>query len=134
MNEAYRPPRYYKPISPLWWLRRRSYLVFALRELTCLFVAWFVVYLLLLIRAVNAGQVYYRQFLSESGNPWLLLLNVIALLFLILHSITWFNQTPQAIVVRVRGRRVARTWIVAAIYLLWVMLSAGAACVILGVQ
>ena len=43
--------RLYKPrISVLWWLSRRSYTLFVLRELSSLFVGWAVVYLLLLIR------------------------------------------------------------------------------------
>jgi fumarate reductase subunit C len=49
--------RWYKPrISRLWWLRRRSYLVFVIRELSSVFVAWFVVFLLLLMSAVSSGS------------------------------------------------------------------------------
>ena len=36
---------------------RGSYLAFILRELSSIFVAWFVVYLLLLVRAVEPGSV-----------------------------------------------------------------------------
>ena len=45
--------RPYRPrVSRFWWLRRRSYLLFVLRELSSVFVAWFVVYLLLLVENV----------------------------------------------------------------------------------
>ena len=93
-------------ISRLWWLRRRSYLVFVIRELSCVFVAWFVVFLLLLVRAVSQGDREYQRFLDLSANPWMLALNAITLFFVVFHTITWFNAAPQAIVVHLRGRRV----------------------------
>jgi fumarate reductase subunit C len=132
MNQFQQSRRYHQPVSHLWWLRRRSYLLYALRELSCLFIGWFVVYLLLLVASINAGEDRYRQFLGASTNPWLLLLNMIALLFVVLHAVTWFNQTPQAIVIRVRGQRVSRQTIVTFMYLLWTVLSAVAAWIILG--
>jgi fumarate reductase subunit C len=123
MNEVCRPRRFQKPISTFWWLQRRSYFVFVLREVSCLFVAWFIVFLLLLVAAIGAGPERYRQFLMWSATPWVLLLNFIALLFVTLHAVTWFNQVPQAIVLRLRGRPVPRIWIVAHMYLLWAVIS-----------
>jgi fumarate reductase subunit C len=95
-----------------------------LRELSCLFIAWLVIELLLLINAINAGEDRYRQLLRSSTYPWLLLLNIVALLFVLLHTATWFNQAPRAIVVRMHGRRVSRGAIVSCLYLLWIVLSA----------
>lgn len=132
MNQFEQSRRYQQPVSPFWWLRRRSYLLYSLRELSCLFIAWFVVYLLLWFSAINTGENRYQQFLNASTNPWLLLLNMSALPFVVLHAITWFNQTPQAIVIRVHGQRVPQQVIVTSLYLLWTMLSAVAAWIILG--
>jgi fumarate reductase subunit C len=56
---------------------------------------------------------------------------MVALLFLVLHAVTWFNQTPQAIVIRIRGQRVPRQAIVMSMYLLWAMLSAVMAWIVL---
>src|SRR5262245_45899418 len=40
------PPSWYRPrISTYWWLKRRAYLTFILRELSSVCVAWFVVFL-----------------------------------------------------------------------------------------
>jgi fumarate reductase subunit C len=132
MSQLHQPRRYFRPVSPLWWLRRRSYLLFALRELSCLFVAWFVVYLLLLISAAGAGEHRYQEFWTASTNPWMMLLNMSALFFVVLHTVTWFRQTPQAIVVRVRGQRVSRRRVVMFMYLLWAVLSGVVTWVVLG--
>jgi fumarate reductase subunit C len=60
MNQqvAYTPyhPRWHRQrISTYWWLERPSYFLFILRELSSLAVAWFVAWLLLLVRAVSGG-------------------------------------------------------------------------------
>ena len=43
-------------MSTYWWLEKRAYLLFILRELSSVFVAWFVVFLLLLVAAVSQGR------------------------------------------------------------------------------
>ncbi|HEX6360290.1 hypothetical protein [Actinophytocola sp.] len=125
------PRPYQRPVSLLWWVRRRSYLIFALRELSSVFVAWFVVYLLLLVAAIDSGDAAYQRFLDWSGHAWVVLLNAVSLLFLLLHAVTWFGLAPKAIVVRSRGRRVPPRTISAAHYLLWVLLSAFVVWVVL---
>jgi fumarate reductase subunit C len=125
------PCLYRRPISTFWWLERRSYLIFVLRELSSVFIAWFVVYLLLLINAISTGTAEYERFLDWSGSGWVLGLNLVAMLFVLLHAVTWFGLAPKAIVVRMRGRRVPPRVIVVAHYLLWLLLSAFTAWVIL---
>jgi fumarate reductase subunit C len=115
----------YRPrISLWWWLSKGSYLLFVLRELSSVFVAWFVVFLLLFVRAVYQGEDQYRDFLAWAGNPVVVLVNVIAFLFLILHTVTWFSLTPQAVPARVRGRPVPAAAVVASQYVGWVAVSA----------
>jgi fumarate reductase subunit C len=124
--------RWYKPrVSRLWWLRRRSYLLFVIRELTSVFVAWSVVFLLLMVRAVSQGDREYQSFLELSRTPWMLALNLVTLLLVVFHTITWFTVAPQAMVLRLRGRRVPGRLILLAHYAAWVVLTALVAVVIL---
>jgi fumarate reductase subunit C len=123
---------YTPPVSRLWWLRRRSYTVFVIRELSSVFVAWFVVFLLLLVRAVSQGDREYQRFLDLSANPWMLALNVITLFFVVFHTVTWFNAAGQAIVIRLRGRLIPANLIVALHYAAWVLATAVTAWVVLG--
>jgi fumarate reductase subunit C len=125
-------PRWYrKRIGTLWWLHRRSYLVFALRELSCVFIAWFVIFLLLLVHAIGAGSRDYHRFLDWAANPWVIAVNIVAFLFVVLHAVTWFNLASKAIVVRARGRRVPSSLIAGANYLAWAVVSAVAAWLVL---
>jgi fumarate reductase subunit C len=126
-------PRLLRPtISRGWWLHRRTYFMFMMRELSCVFVAWFVVYLLLLVRAVTQGDASYQQFLAWSAGPAIVLLNVISLVFVVYHTVTFFNAAPQALVVSAGGRRVPGSVIGASHYAAWAAASAVVAWILLG--
>ncbi|MDT5184567.1 MAG: fumarate reductase subunit [Mycobacterium sp.] len=116
---AYRPP-----VSRYWWAKRRSYLLFMLREISCVFVAWFVVYLLLLVHAIGAGRDSYLRFLDWSANPVVVALNVVALIFVLLHAVTWFALAPSAMVLHIRGRRVPARAVLLGHYAAWLVISA----------
>lgn len=122
---------YQRPLKLFWWLERRSYLLFVLRELSCLFVAWFVVFLLLLVKAVSDGPAAYQDFLDWSGQWWMIAINVIAMLFVLLHTVTWFGLAPRAMVIRLRGQRIPPPQVVVGHYLLWLVLSAVVAWLVL---
>lgn len=108
--------RFHRRIPVLWWTRKRSYFVFVMRELSSLFIAWLVLYLLLLVRSVGRGEQAYEDFLDWATSPWLVVLNVVAVAFVVLHTVTWFSLTPQAMVLDVGGRRVPPTVIIGAQY------------------
>jgi fumarate reductase subunit C len=118
-------PRWHRTrVSTYWWLERWSYFLFILRELSSIFVAWSVVYLLALVVAVSDGNASYQRFLDESRNPLLLALNVVSFLFIVLHAVTWFNLAPQAMVVHVGKTRVPGFLIAASNYAALVVVSA----------
>jgi fumarate reductase subunit C len=114
---------YRQPLSRYWWAKRRSYLLFMLREISCVFVAWFVVYLLLLVHAISAGRNSYARFLDWSANPVVVAFNAVALIFLLLHAVTWLNLAPRAIVPHIRGRRVPARAVLAGHYAAWLVVS-----------
>jgi fumarate reductase subunit C len=134
-NVLYTPyhPRWLRRrVSTYWWLKRWSYVAFILRELSSVFVAWFVVYLLWLVRAVSRGEAAYRQLLEWSATPAVLLLNVVSVLFVVFHAITWFNLAPQAVVLHLAGRRVPGWGIAVSNYAAWLLLSALVAWLVVG--
>ena len=115
---------YRRPISVWWWLRKRTYFMFVMRELSSLFVAWFVVFLLMLARAVLDGEAAYQRFLDRADSPLFLVVNTVAAAFLVLHVVTWFSLTPQAMALRVRGREVPPLVVIGAQYAVLAVVSA----------
>jgi fumarate reductase subunit C len=109
--------RLYRPrMSTWWWTRKRTYVVFVMRELSSVFIAWFVAYLLLFLYAVGQSEAAYLRFLDRADAPWMIALNVVALVFVLLHTVTWFSLTPQAMEVRIEGRKVPSFHIIAGQY------------------
>jgi fumarate reductase subunit C len=110
-------------VSTYWWLEKPSYFAFVLRESTCMFVAWSVLYLLLLVRAVLQGDSGYREFLAWSAKPGILLLNLLAFAALLYHAVTFFAAAPQAMVVHLGRRRVPGQLVLAGHYAAWLAAS-----------
>ena len=111
-------------VSTLWWSRKWSYLKFMLREISSVFVAFYVVILLMQLHALRGGPEPYQEFQHWLKNPVLVILNGISLFFVILHAVTWFNLTPKAMVVRLRGKRLPNVLVAAPNYVAWLAISA----------
>jgi fumarate reductase subunit C len=117
-------PRWYRPpISTYWWLGKSAYVKFILRELSSVAVAWTVALVLVQIWALSRGAETYARFAHRMSSPWMIAINFVAFGFLMLHSITWFNLAPKAIVVRVRGIRVPGLLISGPQFLAWIAIS-----------
>ncbi len=126
-------PKWYRPrVSTYWWLSQWSYTKFMLRELSSVFVGYFIVITLLQVRALTIGATSYAELQEFLGNPLVILLNSVGFLFLLLHTVTWFNLTPRAIVVRLGGKRVPDILIIAPNYVAWLVISGFLAWVIVG--
>jgi fumarate reductase subunit C len=125
-------PRSYRPrVSTYWWLWQPAYLKFILRELSSVAVAYFVVLLLLQLRALRLGPDAYATFQHWLQAPHMIVLNGIGLLFVLFHTVTWFNLAPRAMVVRVRGKRVPDLLIAGSNYVAWLAVSVAVAWLVL---
>jgi fumarate reductase subunit C len=127
----YLPKTFRTRMSTWWWLGRWSYLKFILRELSSVFVAWFVIVTLLQISAVKRGPAHYAEFQQWLRSPILVALNALSLSFVIFHAVTWFNLAPKAMAIRVRGSRVPNLLIAAPNYVAWLAASAAIAWILL---
>jgi fumarate reductase subunit C len=117
MTTAYRPRR-----DNLWFARTRNYTIFVLRELTSVFVAWSIVFLLMFLDAVIGGSL--PAFAALAGQPWMIAINVVALAATCFHAITFLNLAPKATVVRLDGWRVPAWMIQGGNHSLWLLISA----------
>jgi fumarate reductase subunit C len=99
------PATYRRPVSRLWWAKKPTYFLFLMREFSCVFVAWSAVFLMLLIYAIGRGESSYLRFLEWAASPVVVVVNIVALAFLLLHTVTWFALTPQAMAAESCRRR-----------------------------
>lgn len=124
-------PHYRQKMPLTWWTQRPTYVLFVLREVSCLAVAWLVVFLLLLVRALGEGPAEYQDFLDWADHPAVVTVNLVAFAFLVLHTVTWFNAAPAAMVVKFRGERLPPHKVIAPNYLACIAVSAFVAWLVL---
>lgn len=123
-HERYHPKWYRRRVPIFWWLRNFAYTRFISRELTCVFVAYAAVLLLVQVWVASRGPEAYETLMSWLRYPPVLVFHVVVLLALLFHAITWLNLTPKALVLRLRGRRVPDAAILLAHYGAWLAASA----------
>ena len=114
-----------------WWLQKRAYFNFIVRELTCVFVGVFAVLTLLQIRAVAHSPDAYAEFINRLRTPGFILFNTVGLAALLLHAITWFKLVPTTMVVRFGETRVPDQVIAGLFYVGWMVATAVVASILL---
>ncbi|HUY18054.1 MAG TPA: hypothetical protein VMV15_02400 [Candidatus Binataceae bacterium] len=126
--------KYYQRRMPInWWLGRWNYTWFILRELSSAFVAYWVVVTLMEIAAIAGGAESYARCQAWMAMPGVMVLNLIALIFVLFHTLSWFRLVPQAMLPRLGGKRTSTVMTSAPMYVIWALASVVVACFILGV-
>jgi fumarate reductase subunit C len=95
-----RTKEYVRPIPATWWLSKRSYLLFMIRELSSGFLAAYAVFLLVLLRQSGAGAGEFQAFFHQLRSPVSMVLHAVALCFALYNTITTFNLAPRVLSVR----------------------------------
>lgn len=114
---------YYPKISAGWWLRKRAYFLFMLREWSSLFIALFLVVYLVQLYQLSYGEEAYAAFAKRLGSPPWLLFHLAALLFALYHSVTWFQSTSAVLPIRVGTREVPRQTVTTLHVGAWIVIS-----------
>jgi len=118
-TEGTKSKEYIRPMPSNWWLKRRSYFLFMVRELTCVFVGGYALFLLVL--ASRLGDAV--GFVALLKNPLVVVLQLIALPMVLYHTVTWLNLTPKVLVVWRGETRVSPILIAGVHYLAWIAVS-----------
>ena len=124
---------YLRPVPNTWWLKRRPYILFMIRELTGVFVAGYCIFLLVLVYKLTQGADVYGNFMAAMKSPISVVLHLITLIFVLYHTITWFNLTPKILVVYRGEERIPQGLVAATFYVGWLVVSAIVAWLVLGV-
>ena len=113
---------YIRPMPTTWWLKRWTYVLFIVRELTCVFMGGYAVLLLVLLGCAK-DEISFAVFVAWLKSAPSMVLHLLALVMTMVHSITWFNLTPKVMVVWRGEERVSPVLIAGANYVLWIVLS-----------
>ena len=121
---TYRPP-----LRNDWWLRRRSYFLYMVREFTVVFmVAWLLWFL------YEVWLLKQKSFVSLTGNYAVLVFSLVCLFFTLWHAVTFLNLSGLILRVPLGDRFLPATAVKGAAFggLAFVTVVGGAIMVYLG--
>ena len=128
MREPYRRPM----SSTTWWLSKRTYVLFMLRELTSVLIAAFLVVYLIQLAQLAQGAEAYTAFVERLASPGWIIFHLLVFIAALYHSITWFNLTPQVIIVRRGEEQVPPVFIAGSHYGAWLAVSVVIVWIVVG--
>ena len=102
-----------------------------IREITSVFVAGYCLFLLFFVHKLAQGEEAYASMIELIKSPLSIFLHVIALAFVLYHTITWFNLTPKILVLRIGEERIPELLVAGAFYAGWIVVSALVAWLVL---
>ena len=113
-----------RPVPSTWWLKRRVYFLFILRELTSVFIAVYLILFLNLLYQLSLGRQAYEIYLDFLATPGMIVFHAVAFVAALYHTFTWFGLLPNIIVLRIGENRVPSRLITGANYVPWIAVSA----------
>jgi fumarate reductase subunit C len=114
---------YYPKMPATWWLKKPSYFLFMLRELSSVFIASFLVVYLIQIYQLTKGPEAYVAFVQKLNSPRWILFHLVTLLFALYHSFTWFESTAVVLPLRIGDRLIPRQIVLALNVGAWALVS-----------
>ena len=116
--------RYQTPLLWSWFTQRRSYRLFMAREATSVFLAAYLVYLIVWIYRIAQGPEGLAAAIDSARRPFTVALHILALAAALYHSITWFNLTPKIMPLYIGEDRLPDFWTAILMgYLPWLVVS-----------
>ena len=112
------PRPYIRKLSRSWWLRRRRYLFYMVRELTSLFIGLYCALLALGLVQLARGPQAWDSFIALITSRGGVIFQLLCLAFALFHSVTWFAVTPKAMPLSAPAKAV-----IGAHYAAWAVIS-----------
>jgi len=106
-----------------WWLKKPAYTWFMIRDVTSVFIAGYCVFLLVLLARSSRDPAEFAACFERLKSPLSVVLHLIALVFAVYHSITFFNLTPRVLVVFRGEEKVPEAAIAGVHYVAWAVVS-----------
>ena len=111
-----------------WWMRKRHYFFYVVREFTALPLAIWLLWLLIEIKRAGEGPAGY----VPQGSTGFVIFSVVCLFFALYHSITFLSLAGVIIHLKVLDRPVPSKAIVLTMFGLWALASIVIGAVLIG--
>ncbi len=115
---------YVRPISKTsWFLGNARYKSYMLHEVSSIFVALYMTQLVIGLFCLAAGPESWAAWLGFVRSPLVILLTLIAMVFFVLHTVSWFKAVPQATRIMKGDDILPGKYLIIAHYAIWAAVS-----------
>lgn len=117
--------------SRWWWLENSSSFFYILRELSSFFVYLWCLVLLGVGFLLTLGGASLSLIVQFFSSPVMMIFSSLSLVFLLIHSVTWFSLAPRAMPIYWRQRRLPDWSITLSYRVLFLLISASMVWVVI---
>lgn len=114
---------YTRELPKDWWMKQLFYTKYMLREGSSLLITLYSLILAWGVLRLSQGEAAFNAWLEALNNPFAILLHLIALVFALYHTITWFSLAPKAVDLWVKGKRLDDKVIVSGHYAVFIVVT-----------
>ena len=132
-HEDYQHKVYMRPKSSTWWLRNIKYFLFMMRELSSAFIGAFLLLFLYELFLLTKGEAVFSTFQESLRAPAFIVFYVVALIFALYHTITWFGVVGRIQEVKLGKAKVPPILVTASAFGGWIVVSIVIGCFFFGV-
>lgn len=104
---------YVRTMERTWWSKHPFYRFYMVREATVLPLILFTLFMLCGLASLVKGPQAWIQWQHFMQNPLVIAINIVALAGSLFHAATFFSMMPQVMPIRVKGKLLASTVIIA---------------------
>ena len=116
---------YIRPASiTTWWLAQPRYIRYMAREVSCVFIGAYTAVVTVGLLRLSEGAASWSGFLEALRTPASIAFHLLALVFALYHTTSWFNVTPKAMPVQIGETQLPGGVIIGAHYAGWAGISA----------
>jgi fumarate reductase subunit C len=106
-----------------WYFRHPRYLRYMAREITCIFVGAYSLFLVCMVARLADGQQGYEAFLQALRSPLSMILSVLVLIAALYHAITWIGVMEKVTRIQVGEDFIAGSVITWTAFAAWAVFS-----------
>jgi len=114
---------YTRELPTNWWMKQLFYTKYMLREGSSVFITVYSLILAWGLLRLSQGEVAFNAWLDSLGNPVAIIFHLIALVFALYHTVTWFSLAPKAVDLWIKGKRLDDQKIISGHYAAFVIVT-----------
>jgi len=116
---------YMRPVSTTsWWLAQPRYIRYMAREVSCVFIGAYTAVIVVGLVRLSDGAGAWGNFIETLQEPVSIAFHLLALVFALYHTTTWFNVTPKAMPIQFGETHLPGGIIIGVHYAGWIVVSA----------